>query len=260
MKSICLILIVLTFSSCGNRKTNENNTVTNGFSTTINQAEKETSVEETIQSFDCKCIDYHFSQANEDPILINEIDSISFLICGYKGVTDYNLQIGKLREDSSFYVRGFNIFICTDSEIMPLYEDSEYYINLIKPGINQLVVNRVIRMPTGKGIEYDWKEITSLRFYYSNGEIKRDKYFIMSTEHYNDEFLKFFHKTIEYEKNDPTISGNYYEHLIDYYFIQAIKEPIKYENKLKNLGPFDGYLGPIYRDILEYYELFKKTK
>lgn len=255
MRHVLLIIIsILSFSSINSKNedfVNTNKIVSVSADTTV-------TCNGMVKINECDCIDYLFSQEGESPLLIQKIGASKIIICGYRHDYDEYITLGERLSDSSFYVSGFVVFDCSGSETTQLFEDGEYYLHIIKPKPKELEIVRLLRMPRDKSLKYKWTEILSIRFFEQNGIIKSDSSFVLTTNIYDQDFLKYFKSEIDRVKNDSTKKLNYYDYLIDYCLIQAVKNPEKYSDKLKSIGPFDGYLGPIYRDVLEYYELFEK--
>ena len=135
----------------------------------------------------------------------------------------------------------------------------EYYLDLIVSLQDTLVINRLMPMPQDKNLTYEWTPMIAFRLYKENQSIKTDTIFVFSLEKYNQEFLDHFNNVIiSLEEED--YAGQYEGYLIDYTFIKAVKDPDKYSESLKSLGTFDGYLGPIYRDMLLYFDIYYRNK
>lgn len=257
MKQIIVILISFSILSCSSN---------NSKKTEILKTEEEikTSIDtiitenEKVKLKECECIDYNFSQKGEPPLLTHKIGTSKIIVCGYRHETDENIILGEILPDSSLYVSGFVVFLCSGSETIKLFQNGEYYMDIIKPKYNEIEIVRLIRMPQDKSLKYNWTEVISVRLFEDNGIIKSDSSFVLPIDAYNNDFLKYFKSEIDRVKNDSTKILSYYDYLISYYFIKAVKNPLKYSEKLRAIGPFDGYLGPIYRDVLDYYKLFEE--
>lgn len=257
MRQLLLLIISISILSCNSKNSKkeevlktDNNTAVSIDTTILEQELKKVK--------ECGCIDYAFSQKEEPPLLTHKIGNSKIIVCGYRGEYEDEITLGEILPDSSFYVSGFVVFNYSGSEAIPIFEDGEYYLDIIKPKLEELEIVRLKKMPRDKSLKYEWTEILSIRIFEQNGLIKTDSSFVFPVDSYNQDFLKYFKSEIDRVKNDLKGKFNYPEYLIDYNFIQAVKNPEKYSKKLKSIGPFDGYLGPIYRDILKYYELFEK--
>ncbi len=257
MRQILLLFTSITILSCGSKNSKKEDVVNTENKTAV-YIETSLKEKELIKEKECECIDYGFSQKGESPLLIHSFGTSKIMVCGYHIEYDENITIEKSLQDSNLYASGFVVFNCSGSETIPLFEDGEYYLDLIKPKSEELEIVRLMRMPQDKSLKYEWTQVLSIRFFEQNGLIKTDSSFVLPLETYNQDFLKHFKSEIDRVKNDSTDKLNYRDYLIDYYFIQAVKNPEKYSKKLKSIGPFDGYLGPIYRDVLKYYELFER--
>jgi len=257
MRQIFLLFISISILSCSSKNSKKEDVINteNKTAVYIDTTLKE---KELIKEKECECIDYGFSQKGEPPLLTHKIGTSKIIVCGYRGEYEENITLGESLQDSSFYVSGFVVFNCSGSETIQLFKDGEYYLDIIKPKSKELEIVRLMRMPRDKSLKYKWTQVLSIRFFEQNGLIKTDSSFVLPLDTYNQDFLKYFKSEIDRVKNDSTDKLNYPDYLIDYCFIQAVKNPEKYSKKLKSIGPFDGYLGPIYRDILKYYELFEK--
>jgi len=260
MKYVIALIFALLLLNCGGQ--NHNQDKDSDTHDSAAKLEDNNNVEiETAATDRCECIDYHFSQKGQEPLLTHYLGSTKIIVCGYIGKYEWDITLGERLPDSSFYVSGFNIFSCTDSGIDHLFENGEYYLNRILPKPNQLEVVRLRRMPVSKKLDYEWTDIISIKFHEGNQELKVDSSFVLSVDLYDQEFLNYFKSEISKLENDATKDQtNYLEYLIDYSFIQAVINPKEHGHILNSLGPFDGYLGPLYRDILMYYKIFENTK
>lgn len=257
MRQILLIIITLSIFSCVH-KNSEKKEIVHNEKTSIKIEKSITTENEIVKENECECIDYAFSQKGEPPLLTHKIGTSKIIVCGYRGEYEDNITLGEKLQDSSFYASGFELFSCSGSETIQLFENGEYYLDIIKPKSEELEIVRLMRMPRDKSLKYKWTQVLSIRFFEQNGLIKTDSSFVLPINTYNQDFLKYFKSEIDRVKNDSSEKLKYPDYLIDYSFIQAVKNPKKYSKKLKSIGPFDGYLGPIYRDVLKYYELFEK--
>ena len=239
-----IIIILLTFSITS-------------FGQTISDKKKTNERITTLEN-DCACIDYMFSQSGELPLLTQNIGDAKIIVCGYRGEYGDKIVLGKKLQDSSFYASGFEVFHCTNYELKQIFEDGEYYIDLIKSHSNYFEIIRLMQFPNGKKLNYELTPVLSIKIIEKNNTIKIDSSFVFPYDNYDKDFLDLFESELDRVKNDSVEYIKYNDYLIDYLFIQAIGNPKKYSGKLKSIGPFDGYLGPIYRDILEYYKLFEK--
>lgn len=262
MRNVIVLIFALLLLNCGGQNRNQEKDTNTLESATKHEDNNSVEIDANTTTTDrCECIDYHFSQKGQEPLLMHNLGSTKIIVCGYIGKYEWGITLGERLPDSSFYVSGFNLFSCTESGIDHLFENGEYYLNKIVPKPNQIEVIRLRRMPVSKKLDYDWTEIISIKIHKVNQQIKVDSSFVLSVDLYDQEFIDYFKSEISKLENDPTIDQtNYLEYLIDYSFIQAVINPKEYGQILHGLGPFDGYLGPLYRDILMYYKIFENKK
>ncbi|MDA8956436.1 hypothetical protein N9H19_02330 [Flavobacteriales bacterium] len=257
MRQLLLLIISISILSCNTKNSKKVEVVKTDI---IKAVSIDTIIpgKESVKVNECGCIDYAFSQKEEPPLLTHKIGNSKITVCGYRGEYEDKITLGEILPDSSFYASGFVVFNCSGSEPTSIFMDGEYYLDLIKPKLEELEIVRLMKMPRDTSLKYEWTEVLSIRVFEQNGLIKTDSSFVLPVNSYNQDFLKHFKSEIDRMKNDTKGKINYPDYLIDYYFIQAVKNPEKYSKKFKSIGPFDGYLGPIYRDALKYYELFEK--
>lgn len=259
MRQLLLLLLFISISilSCNSKNSKKEEVVKtdNITAVSIDTTIVERDLERVIK---CGCIDYAFSQKEEPSLLTHKIGNSKIIVCGYRGEYEGKITLGEILPDSSFYVSGFVVFNCSGSEPTSIFIDGEYYLDIIKPKPEELEIVRLKKMPIDTSLKYEWTEVISIRIFEQNGLIKTDSSFVLPVDSYNQDFLNHFKSEIDRMKNDTKGKINYRDYLIDYNFIQAIKNPEKYSKNIKSIGPFDGYSGPIYRDALKYYELFEK--
>jgi len=257
MRHLLLLIISISILSCNTKNSKKVEAVKTDIIKAVS-IDTIIPVKESVKVNECGCIDYAFSQKEEPPLLTHKIGNSKITVCGYRGEYEDKITLGEILPDSSFYASGFVVFNCSGSEPTSIFMDGEYYLDLIKPKQKELEIVRLMKMPRDTSLKYEWIEVLSIRVFEQNGLIKTDSSFVFPVDSYNQSFLKHFKSEIDRMKNDTKEKINYPDYLIDYYFIQAVKNPERYSKKFKSIGPFDGYLGPIYRDALKYYELFEK--
>lgn len=215
---------------------------------------------------DCECIDYEFSEKGNKPLLRHTIGNRKVIVCGYQSKYADNIYLGELQTDSTMYASGFNIFDCSETPLKSIFSEGEFYLALLRiktePGV--LLVERLISIPIDTTLNYIYTPVTLTEISEQNGKLKENTIFNFPIEIINKEFLDYFKEQIEIAKNDNVNPTKYPDYLIHYMFLKALIYPEKYGKKFKGLndkyGGFDGYIAVLYRDLLEYYELFENPE
>jgi hypothetical protein len=206
----------------------------------------------------CNCTDALFTENDSIPILEYILGSTKVIVCGYKHNFLEGIEVGKQLSNGNLYGNGYEVFVCKDSGVNRVYSRGEYYLELISPLEDTLKITRLTMIPQPTSLMSDWTPMIAFRLFEQDQMIKMDTLFVFPIEKYSQDFIMHHGDEVNRLKKEDG-AGLYKEHLIGYAFIKAVKEPEHYSKLLKTLGPFDGYLGPIYRDMLWYFDIFYKN-
>src|SRR5690554_897925 len=227
---IITILILLTFYSCS-RKDCSNQT-----------AEKEIEVS-------CKCIDGTFSSSKEEPIANSRIGEKKVVFCGIKGEY-YELDTADTTQENFGFKRtGFDIIQCSNDSV--LFVVGEYYTDSIHISEEGFKHFRLTHFPKVKGLKYEPTTLLEFHFRETSDGITIDTFIALPNRFFDEEYLNDLANLVGFYKGDTTDTSKYHDLKLHYLFLRAISDE-KFKKEFISSGPYDGYMGPIFRDFKSY--------
>ncbi|MCU4175783.1 hypothetical protein [Carboxylicivirga sp. N1Y90] len=195
----------------------------------------------------CKCIESFFSSPGE-PIIEVHKQNFRFIVCGYSAneIID-TIVSGYKYPDSSVYFRGFEIFECNSAT--RILQSYEYHIDKITHENGQLKISRCLELPIGKKGKYELAPVFTINLLTKDNTINLDTVFSLNLSSISEQRLdSVANNWLKYKYPEDEIYNT---------MILAISRYPTFNKKFKNLGPFDGYLGPLYNYAKEYFQIFE---
>jgi len=194
----------------------------------------------------CNCIDVGFSSSKSPAFAESRIGNISVLFCGYTG-SAYELDSIKL--NSGFKRTGFEIISCKDSS--SIFSVGEFYTDSIVINQSGFSIYQFARFPTKNQREYSLNPILKFSFKEENGKIIIDTSLALNQNLLSEDYLSWLKKWADEAKLNQEQTTMFPDLNMHYLFLKAIKDT-EFENEFINSGPYDGYMGPLFRDLKNY--------
>lgn len=208
-----------------------------------------------INNKKCKCIDNFFSSSLYAPFVYSKIGEYTVAFCGLIG-KDYDLDslARKANNNAGFKRTGYEIILCSkDSSI---YVVGEYYLDSIQLFDNHFELFRLSDFPVDSTMEYQNIPLLEFHFTESNGKLKIDTTIAIPPKFTTDSYLEQIKKLVEENKADSLKTTKYHDLKLHYLFLKAVSNDA-FKEEFKSSGPYDGYMGPIFRDFKSYLDLEK---
>lgn len=216
----------------------------------------------------CECIDGGFSRAGNSALLRHRVGGDEYIVCGYERTPRRIFEVDERPPGTAVYVSGYDILDCSADPVQSIYMRGEYYTERVFLEPESIVIQRLDELPLpymdvlplDEEFEFSTVPVFATELYEHEGRLESRVSVVFPVDQVTDEFLNAIHERVVKEKHTGP-SYRYHEWLMSYHFIKAMINPEQYGDELRAIGDqhkgFDSYLGVIYRNLLEYYELNK---
>jgi hypothetical protein len=193
----------------------------------------------------CHCIDYEFSSSKEKPIIEFDESNDKLIICGYSNVDlDIGFKSGIKQNDSSIYLCGFNIFICSDS-VQPLLSFGELKVFKLSWLDNSPSLDLIMNLPTDKELNFIYSPVIRYKITLEKGKwIVEKPIVIMDFSKLTEHDFFMIKKDLGWDSLYPEFMFSrdefYAERRILNAFVLALKYFPKYNQDFYNLKDLDG--------------------
>lgn len=197
----------------------------------------------------CKCVDGAFSSKNDSPIAYSRIGKIRVMFCGYKGEYYELDSMENAQNNFGFKCTGFEIIQCSNDSV--LFVVGEYYTDSIRVSEEGFKHFRLSHFPKAKNIEYEPTTLLEYQYKETHDGIRIDTLIALPTKYFQKKYLNELADLVEFYKNDTTDTSKYHDLKLHYLFLRAVSDE-KFKEEFISSGPYDGYMGPIFRDFKSY--------
>lgn|GEM_PF-1863320 len=204
----------------------------------------------TVSKAECKCIDHRFSSSKFIPIATSTIDNIPVAFCGYssKG-SEYLEEYGILKSDSSFIGIGYEVIDCSTQK--SIFDEGEYYTDSIKINVNGFEIFRLAHIVNPNGNFGNLIPVIQFNFSKSKQGFQLDTLFAFPEKYFSDGYIQQVKTHIDSLENSELEKYEFVEFKMELLFLKALND-INQLDKFLNSGPYNGYLGPLFRDFCYY--------
>ncbi|EON78929.1 hypothetical protein ADIS_0522 [Lunatimonas lonarensis] len=197
----------------------------------------------------CNCVDGVFSSRNALPIAHSRIGKILVIFCGYKG-DYYELDsIDNTQNNFGFKRTAFEIIQCSNDSVLVVVE--EYYTDSIRVSDEGFKHFRLSHFPKAENLEYEPTTLLEYQYKETQDGIGIDTLIALPPKFFQQKYLNELVGLVEFYKNDTTDTSKYYDLKLHYLFLRALSDE-KFMGEFISSGPYDGYMGPVFRDFKSY--------
>jgi hypothetical protein len=201
----------------------------------------------------CKCIEGSFSSSSKHPIATVRQGEHEFAFCGYTSeASKHERDFGFLRLDSSFLLVGFELIDCKNGT--SIFEEGEYYTDSVKFTDDGFELFRLTNLPNPSGGKYVSVPVIEFKFTRKESGFTVDTSFALTEVYYQDNYLEHLEKNLTALKTNQSMTMEAKDLELHFLFLKAVSDK-KYAADFLNSAPYDGYMGPIFRDYISYLNL-----